>query len=108
MAWSASTYNFGTGETEYRDASLLTNFDRNERGLYDYCVEWYNRLKGEEVLYINDTAYDVHRNVVRRYNALHKRVEGDKSDFWIFLDNARDTNEYKNYIKMCRPKKWVG
>ena len=60
------------------DENLLTNFDKEERPLYEKAIA----MSGETTLYIREEAYDVYGNLIEEYNALCCTEHKDYSEFW--------------------------
>ena len=70
-----------------QDENLLTNFDKEDRPLYEKAIA----MSGETTLYIREEAYDVYGNLIEEYNALCCTDHKDYSAFWRCFETVKET-----------------
>lgn len=67
------------------EVSLITNFDRSDRHIYQKAIE----LSGHSELYIADDATDILGNRLTYLLALRSKERQDLSDFWDIFEQIR-------------------
>lgn len=70
-----------------QDENLLTNFDKEDRPLYEKAIA----MSGEVTIFIRDEAYDVFGNLIPECNALCCTEQKPYTAFWKCLETVKET-----------------
>ena len=80
-----TNYGLLTLERHPRNNNLLTNFDKEERPMFEEAIRQY----GKADVFITDDAYDMSGRCVDWYHALRCTHDGDYSPFWRVFERVK-------------------